>query len=136
MSIIASIILAASYTFTPADFPDTPEPDTIGQHETAVTNETPWTIVESNVLEFCPGNDSGPRYDCYVRLTVTEYTNLTHQVSVLWAERIERLASIEAHKAKVAKDKSAIERVKENERKHKSVMGKSVPTGKRSGGAK
>ena len=67
--------------------------------------------------------------DCYVRMTVSEYTNLVAKVDVIYAAHTNRLARIEAHKAKVAKDKSAIERVKENAKKHKSAMGKSLPTG-------
>ena len=74
--------------------------------------------------------------DCYVRMTVSEYTNLVAKVDVLYAAHTNRLARVEAHKAKAEEHKRAIDRVKENERKHKSVMGKSVPTGKRSGGAK
>lgn len=57
-----------------------------------------------------------------------EMNEMKKLVEMLWSERTNRLARVEAQKAKVAKDKSAIERVKDNvdKRKRRSVMPKSA----------
>lgn len=149
MNIIASIILAASVTWEAGvtnftDYADYEPPTQTLEFEVPVC-----APVESNVLAFTNTppivvtNEQwrpilGLCDDCYVRLTVTQYINLTHQLSVLWAEREERLANIERRKAKYqerqeayAKSKSAVERVKENaaKRKRRSAIGRSLPTG-------
>lgn len=66
--------------------------------------------------------------DCYVRMTVTEYTNLVSQVATLWTAHTNALAYVEARKAATAERKSAIDRVRENAKKRKrsSVMPKSA----------
>lgn len=62
--------------------------------------------------------------DCYVRMTVTEYTNLVSQVSTLWTAHTNRIASIKRHKERQEKQ-AALQKVRENVKKHKSAMGKS-----------
>lgn len=106
MSIIASIIIAGSTVFV-----NTPD---------EVLNYNP----PADTLELHIVPKKMAPSDCYVNLTVCEYTNLLNQVSVLWAEHTNHIAIVEARK-KNTERKSAIERVKENAQKRKSKFGKS-----------
>lgn len=106
MSIIASIIIAGSTVFV-----NTPD-EALNYNPTADTLEL--NIVPRKVSPL----------DCYVNLTVREYTNLLNQVSVLWTAHTNRIASIKRHKERQEKQ-AALQKVRENVKKHKSAMGKS-----------
>ena len=110
MSIIASILLAATVAWE-------------SSHTNGVFNYDPPT----QTLEFKPIICT-PVDDCYVRLTVTEYTNLMHQVDVLWTAHTNHLANIERHRKAMEERKSALDKVKDNlnNRKRKSKMGRSA----------
>lgn len=122
MNIIASIIIAGSTVFV-----NTPE-EALNYNPPSDTLELHIVPVETSVLTNIPAVVTNEPWK-----TLFE---MREKVDALWTAHTNLLARIEAHKAKAEEHKRAIDRVKENAKKHKSVMGKSVPTGKRPGGAK
>lgn len=106
MSIIASIIIAGSTVF-------------VNTLDEALNYNPPRDTLELNIVT----NRVSP-LDCYVHLTVSEYTNLLNQVSTLWAVHTNRITKIKQSRERQAKQ-SAIQKVRENAKKRKSAMGKS-----------
>ena len=64
-----------------------------------------------------------------IAATIPATTNLSEQVAILWTAHTNRLARIEAHRAKVADRKSAVAQVRENaaRRNRRSVVPNNVP---------